>query len=189
VSYAYFTSLPRIREEADLIRIGMASTGNIILGTTSSPRQEITLRVYRESTNNRPATIEAEVPASLIAPPHILYHPMTTDLGPAYYEIVGPEIFRIGLVPGRALQVKQQRVYARKGDLKRFQYVVVGDADTVAGLAAPFDEEETQEVILLELLNQGIDLFDFWQKHANSDQMSGRHPEPRLLGPDQSAGS
>jgi hypothetical protein len=49
----------------------------------------------------------------------------------------------------------------------------MGDAGQVQGLAAPYDEEETEEIMHLELL-EGCDPFAFWIQNANSDQMTGR---------------
>jgi hypothetical protein len=49
------------------------------------------------------------------------------------------------------------------------------------GLAAPYDEEETREVVHVEKLNVGVDLFEFWQANQNSNQVSDRMPEPRTF--------
>jgi hypothetical protein len=34
--------------------------------------------------------------------------------------------------------------------LKRFQYLVMGDALNVSGLAAPYNEEETKDILKIE---------------------------------------
>ena len=54
--------------------------------------------------------------------------------------------------------------------------MVLGDADTEAGLIAPFDEEETKSLLHVEACTKQS-LFDFWRSHANSDQVAGRAPE------------
>ena len=64
---------------------------------------------------------------------------------------------------------------------KIFNYVVLGHAGTLAGLAAPYDEENTDEVMFLEELSPGVDVFSFWQANANSDLVTGRHKEVREL--------
>ena len=63
-----------------------------------------------------------------------------------------------------------------EADRKRFEYMVLGDADTAAGLIAPFDEEETTSLLHIEACTQQS-IFDFWQSHPNSDQVTGRAPE------------
>lgn len=67
--------------------------------------------------------------------------------------------------------------------LKRFDYVVVGYTATITGLAAPYDEEETKEVLHVETFDRGVDLFEFWQANRNSEQVSSRRPEPRRFEP------
>ena len=38
---------------------------------------------------------------------------------------------------------------------KNFQYAIVGDATTVPGLAAPYDEEDTHDIFKIECLDRG----------------------------------
>lgn len=184
VSYVYFTSVPKIRTDADLVRIAMASTGSIQFQTTSGRpvEQVLSLTVYRENTSGRPSTLSVDVPSAALAPPHLLFHSMV-DRNPAYYEVVGPEVFRVGLVSGARLAVPRMVATIRPPDLKPFDYIVVGDAGELAGLAAPYDEEETVQIMHLERLATGPDLFEFWRRNANSDQMTGRAFERRQLGP------
>jgi hypothetical protein len=54
--------------------------------------------------------------------------------------------------------------------------MVLGDADTEAGLIAPFDEEETKSLLHIEACAVQS-LFDFWRSHANSEQVAGRAPD------------
>ena len=179
VAYAYLTSLPQICSEKDLRCIAMASDGVIRFQTTSTrPREEVLeLKVYRESTTGRTDSIPVAVAAALIAPPHLLLHRPVGDT--AYYEVIGPEIYRIGLLPGASLRYIGGIAFASPDLLKRFSYIVVGDAAELAGLAAPYDEEETRQIMHLETLDK-LDFFEFWQAHANTDQM-GRPFEPREL--------
>ena len=119
-----------------------------------------------------------EVPAALLAPPHLYIHPSVYNQ-PAYYKVVGPEIFRIGLNRGAKLPIPFGVASPSAEDLKQFKYVVLGDTSCLEGLAAPYDEEETSQVMRHEPLNAETDLFKFWLTNANTDQMSNRGFEPR----------
>jgi hypothetical protein len=160
----------------------MASNGIIQFQTTSSRRLEqiLDLRVYRENTVGRTSTLEIEVDSAALAPPHLLLHPFVQP-NPAYYEIVNPEIFRVGLIQGAKLAITRKIAIVKSNDLRRFEYIVLGDASEVDGLAAPYDEEDTDQIMHLERLDSGLDLFEFWRANQNSDQMSGRVFERREL--------
>jgi hypothetical protein len=179
VGYSYFTSLHQIRDKADLQRIGMSSDGKFGLQTTSFRPLErvLVLEVYRENTAGRTRSLDVAVPSRLLAPPHLLLHRTGME---AYYEVVGPEIYRVGLLPSSSLPYVDGNVVPDDALLKRFTYIVAGDAAEIDGLAAPYDEEDTEQVMHLELL-EGTDPFEFWLQHANSDQMTGREFEPREL--------
>ena len=184
VSYGYFTTLPRIQNEEDLRLIAMASDGLIQFQTTSERLREevMSLTVYRGDTRDRTAALAFDLPCGLIAPPHLLLHP-PVGAEPAYYEVVSPEIVRVGVVPSAKLRLAGSEVSVEAGNLKRFAYVIIGDAQSVAGLAAPYEEEETRQVTHLEQLGADIDFFTFWLTHQNTDQVSGRLIEPRRLAP------
>ena len=173
VGYAYFTSLSAIKLEGDLRRIAMASDGEIALLPTNSHSQNdaIGIKVYRESTTNRTATLKTAVPASAIASQHVYRH--APHQNPVYYEICHPEILRVGLIPGALLPIAGDRALPVVGDLKAFRYVVLGDADTAEGLTAPYDEENTRELFLVERC-EAESIFDFWRRNANTDLHDGR---------------
>jgi len=175
VAYTYFTTLPRIADERDLHRIAMASDGQIAFQTTSDRLREevLVLKVYRGSTAGRTAPLAFYLPSELISPGHLHLHPMTRA-EPAYYEVVGSEIIRVGLLPGSTLPFVGRSIDSDRATRKRFAYVVLGDASTVSGLAAPYNEEDTQEVTHIERLDQGRDLFEFWLENQNTDQVTGR---------------
>lgn len=183
VAYTYFTSLPHIQSEEDLRRIAMASGGKIELQTTSDRHLEavLSLEVYRGATRDRTATLPFEVPTALIAPPPLFLHPLTA-LQAAYYEVVGPEIVRIGVKTGATLPIKTGAVMRAAGDEKAFSYLVLGDASEIEGLAAPYDEEETKSVVHLEPLADQ-DVFDFWLTHQNEDLVTGRTFEAKAVKP------
>lgn len=185
VAYVYLTSLAKIEHPEDLNRIAMASDGILKFQTTSNrPIEEILeIQVYRESTTGRTNSLEVAVPTRLLAPPHLYYHPFVSS-EPAYYEIVGPEIFRVGLLPGAKLPIQRGLAAPDEKTLKSFEYIVMGDTGNVTGLGSPYDEEDTVQVMHHEKLEQGIDMFDFWLKNANSNQMTRAFPERRDLDPE-----
>jgi hypothetical protein len=162
----------------------MASSGKIAFQTTSNRPAErvLELTVYRESTTGRTSVVNVDVPSSLLAPPHLLLHPQIFG-SPAYYEVVGPEIFRIGVKPGTKVPIPHGLVSPAASELKTFEYIVLGDASELQGLSAPYAEEETEQVMHLERIDGESDLFAFWLNHANSDQVTGRTFEVRRLEP------
>lgn len=180
VGYVYFTSLPAIRDDADLQRIAMSSDAYIYLMPTNGTRRSdaLPLRVYRESTTNRRSTIKISVPACAVASQHLYRHAPLSD--PVYFEVCHPEIYRVGLVPGAALPIECGSVKPVSDTLKHFGYVVLGDADTHQGLKAPYDEDETEEIFIVQSCpNDSI--FDFWKRNANTDQMTGRFFERQVF--------
>ncbi|WP_424982069.1 hypothetical protein [Maritalea sp. S77] len=180
-AYVYLTSLPSIKSEEDLRRIAMSSSGSIQFQTTSDRAVEKTLnlKVYRESTAGRTASLVVNLASKFLSPPHMLIHRPTAE--PTYYEVVGPEIYRVGVKPTKALGYAGGTVVAEPEILKIFDNLVVGDASTVEGLAAPYNEEETEQIVHIEKLDDGLDLFEYWQKHQITDQVSYRQPEPRTF--------
>jgi hypothetical protein len=184
VAYGYFTSLPRIETKQDLQRIAMSSDGEIHLQTTSDRAQEqvLTLKVYRGNTEDRRSPIALHVPSAIIAPAHLYFH-MPPGADPAYYEVVGTEVLRVGVNPNAVLRLSGRDVQVSSSDLRCFDNVILGDASTIAGLSAPFNEEGTLEFTHLEGLDKGVDLFQFWLTHKNTDLVSGRAFEERTFTP------
>lgn len=183
VAYVYLTSLPKVSDEEDLRRIAMASDGEIRFQTSSRRAREkvVSLTVYRESTSGRTTALAVEVPAGLIAPSHLRVH--DGDDGQAYYEVVAPEIYRIGVVPGTALKLADGVGSIDDARLKRFNNVILGEADEARGLAAPYDEDDTEYLMHHEILGSDGDLFRFWLENANTDQISWRSIDPREFAP------
>lgn len=176
VEYAYFTSLRKVASEEDLAKIAMASSGRIGLLPTNatSGRQAIVIEVYRQSTLDRTETLPIAVPASLIASQHIYRHaPMNEAV---YYEVCHPDIYRVGLQPGKVAPLSDGILAVPEAGRKRFEYVVLGDADTAEGLVAPYDEEESRSLFHIEGCREQTFL-EFWRSHANSNQVSWRVPE------------
>jgi hypothetical protein len=114
------------------------------------------------------------VPASLVASQHFYLHAHRYEA--VHYEVCNPDIYRVGLQPGRVAPFHDGTLVVAEEHRKRFEYVVLGDADTSEGLIAPYDEEETRSLFHIEACGQQTFL-DFWRRHANSDQASWRTPE------------
>jgi hypothetical protein len=178
VAYAYFTSLPRITTNADLQEIAMASEGIVGLLPTNgtAPGDIVRIQVYRESTTNRRHAIAIRVPAHAVAPQHIWRHDPRGQ--PTFYEVSKPAIFRVGLEPGTVLPFDNSVVDIAQAKIKRFDYVVLGYADTIEGLRAPYDEEETKAIFKIERCD---DLFAFWRDHANTDQFNPKSIETQTF--------
>lgn len=176
VAYAYFTSLPAIQSDDDLRRIAMASDGKIHLLPTNSnsERDIVTVNVYRQSTCDRRSSMAVYIATDLIAPQHVWRH--APQGLPVYYEVCHPSIARVGLQPGHVLRFSDGHISPASDEIKRFSYVVLGDADDPAGLVAPYDEEHTRSLFLIENCGDQT-FFDFWVKQANTDQFSGRSVE------------
>ena len=185
VAYGYFTTLPHIKNEEDRRFIAMASHGIIEFQTTSNrPIEEVlSLEVYRGNTFDRTSQLGFDVPCEIIAPAHLYLHP-NVGANPAYYEIVGAEILRVGVNPFAKLKISAtSEISVAKSDIKRFDYVILGDAGTLDGLAAAYNEEETKQVAHLEKLNGVTDFFKFWWDNQNTDQVTGRSFEAKRLQP------
>ena len=181
VAHVYFTSLPTIEDDNDLARIAMSRAGQLHFQTTSEheANEILGMTVYRSDTTGRTRTITIEVPASTIAPPQLYYHPAVNGQS-AYYEVIGPEILRVAVNPGAVVPIRDGKTSVAPVDMKAFNYVVTGHAGTREGLLAPYDEEETEEVMFFEDITTE-DVFEFWQRNANSDLFTGRHREVRQV--------
>ncbi|MCW0018235.1 hypothetical protein [Rhizobium sp. BT-226] len=162
----------------------MASNGQISFQTTSFRETEakLTLDVYRGSTKGRTSAVARYVPVDILAAPHLYFH-HSIMLEPAWYEIVSPEIYRVGVTPGARLVLGKDAVGCDRGALKLIDHVALGDTSELSGLAAPYDEETTDQLLHTEMLGEGMDLFQFWRRNANTDQVSGRTPEARVFEP------
>jgi hypothetical protein len=183
VEYVYFTSVPKILDDNDLIKIAMASNGILQLCTTNacSERDVFSIPVYRESTWNRRANLNIWTPLEALAPQHIWFHRPAGEA--AYYEVGNANILRVGIDPGSVLPIVRDRVDINRAALKRFEYVVVGNADTKAGLIAPYNEEDTESVLKIQSCGTK-DPFELWWGQANSDVFGGLSPDYQLFGSD-----
>ena len=118
------------------------------------------------------------IDADLIAPNHLwLHRPMGHPLN---YEVVLPNVFRVGVQPDANLLIDRQEIRIPEQDRKNFNSVIVGNADTYEGLQAPFNEEETKDLAAIEQFAADDEITEFWQQNANSNLFDGRtieHPE------------
>jgi hypothetical protein len=182
VFHLYFTTLPSIQDEADLRRVAMSSTSAINYQTTSDRQKEVavTLPVYEGRVDARGSALRFMVPLGIVAPAHLLHHPLT-QAEPSYYEVVGHEILRVAVQPGVAGEIVGDAIAVATQTLKRFGYVIEGDASGMDGLVEPMREVGTVGMAYIEPLDAGFDLFAFWRANANRDLHSGRVVEGRIL--------
>ena len=147
-------------------------TGLVPTNATYHPNYATMVRIPQQMAADRSRTMPYWIDADLIAPNHLWIHrPMNQ---PAYYEIVYPRVFRIGVQPDAILVIDGQEISVPESDRKLFEYVIVGDADTQEGLQAPYHEEETTDIAAIERLAVDDEIIGFWQRNANSNQFDGR---------------
>ncbi len=188
VAYAYFTPLDKITTDGDLRRIAMAPGGVIQLirdgftlpkvlmpGWEETYKNNILqLPVYPCDPSKREVSIDAWIDSTTLAPQHIYRHDDGTSV---FYELPHSFIQRVGTVPNGNVVFDDKSRISRQQDLKAFDYVVVGDCTTLAGLAAPYDEEDTTHIMKLERVPDGRTLLQFWFDFGNQDLYSGKHVE------------
>jgi hypothetical protein len=186
--YVYFTALDQISCEDDLRCIAMSSDEVIYMivdGFNPPPsispdivahfgKEILPLKVYRGSTKDRTATLKFKIDASTLTPQHLLLH--TGDL-PMWYEVCNPFTHRVGVQPGNMLGFSDGTIERESFPAKTFQYIVVGDASLVEGLAAPFNEETTESIFKIEPPQPGRPLLQLWFDLGNTDLYSPKSPE------------
>lgn len=175
IGYLYLTSLPAITCDEDLSVIAMSSDGRLGFRTdqNESGIPDLILDVYRESTTSRTEVLSYWVDTSLLATQPSYRHQAPGGFG--YHEIVCPFVHRLGVENGTVVQISGNHIVPASPN--NFDYAVVGDATTVPGLAAPYDEEETDEVFKVERLKGGDDIISFWVVNGNTDQYGGKSIE------------
>ena len=175
IAYGYFTSVERIRTEDDLNAISMSSSGLTGFVPTNAPYHPMyasMVPIPHQTAADRARTLALWVDCELLAPNHLWLHkPMDR---PAYYEVVLPKVFRVGLRPGDNLRIVANQVQVAEPSRRIFKYVIVGDADTHLGLQAPFHEEETTQVAAVEQLGADQEIIECWKRLANTNQFVNR---------------
>ena len=130
------------------------------------------VRLPQQMAAHRSRSMPFWIDADFIAPNHLWIHrPMDR---PAYYEVVLPRVFRVGIQPEATLLIDGQKIRVPNQDRKLFEYVIVGNADTQEGLQAPYHEEETTDVAAIERFVADDEIIGFWQRNANTNQFDGR---------------
>lgn len=169
ISYVYFTSIEKIRNEFDLVEIAMSETGAALLLPTNMPPDPtfaLPLSVYRQEARDRNKTFKFWVDVEVIYPSHLWLHIKEGD--PAYYEVVLPKILRIGVKAGVKIPFKGMSLKIASSDQKSFDYVIVGDADTAEGLAAPYNEEETIYLAKVDNVPGDLEIIGRWYQMKNT---------------------
>ena len=186
VGYIYFTAFDRITCDEDLKCIAMSSDEvihllvdgfnppSLLTPAYINAEEMLPLKVYRGSTADRTATLAFEIDSACLASQHLLFH--TGDL-PRWYEVSNPFTQRIGVVPGQTLKFSSRVIERDSYAGKHFDYVVVGDASTVIGLAAPYEEETTESLFKIERVSADSNMLEFWFENGNTDLFSGKAPE------------
>ena len=160
----------------------MSGTAKLPLRLDQSPNDappDLVLDVYRERTENRVKRISLWVPAEDVSPSHFFEHHSQG----VTYEVAHPWIYRVGLQPGATYGFIGNVATPSQDGLKRFDYLVLGDCRTPAGLAAPYDEEVTGEVFQIQDLD-GSTIFEFWRDHHNETLLTGELETQKFLTPD-----
>ena len=98
-----------------------------------------------------------------------------------WFEFATPFIQRVAIAPSTTLRFSTQNIDFTSVDTKRFEYVVIGDATSVDGLAAPYDEEDTTFTLKIERPEMSSDILKFWFDHSNRDLYSGKAIEMQLF--------
>jgi hypothetical protein len=177
----YFTCLPEIVMDHDLNQIAMASDGrmlSIIDGASvpgTIPEQGVgpytdimvEIPVYRESTLNRRATLRLNVDAGFFSPQHILRHDPPEEQ--VFYEITRPFIYRLCLDPGTNWKFDDTNMRGDYSNIRHFDYIVIGRADRITGLGAPFDEEDTTFIAKIQKTEPYDNMIEFWFAEANRE--------------------
>jgi len=179
IAYLYLTSLPAIECVEDLGIIAMSSVGRLEFRTDNNVTgtSDLTLKVYRESTSRRTEVLSYWISAAKLAAQSAYRH--RNDFGSGYHEVVCPFVHRIGVDPHAVVAIDGDHLEPRYP--KKFDYVIVGNATKIDGLAAPYDEEDTNDILKIECISSDADIISFWFDNANSDQFSVKSVEEARL--------
>lgn len=166
ISFLYLTPINLIKFKEDLEKIAMSSNGELafILDQNKLGKiPDLILKVYRESTENRKDSLNYWVNTEYIASQPIYLHSAVFD----YYEVVSPYIHRIGSELGHNVAIKDDTLIPDK--LKNFKYVILGDCTKKEGLQAPYDEENTDQILEIAMIPHDIEILGFWFKNKNTE--------------------
>ncbi|MEP0366218.1 MAG: SEC-C metal-binding domain-containing protein [Cyclobacteriaceae bacterium] len=185
-SFVYFTHIPQIKFDSDLMTVAMAADGNLhytvdsFIPPVNMSKNQLekfkdsiyTAEVYKATAGVRDKTLEFYVPVNLIDAKHIYKHAQHT----VFYEICFPYIHRIRMAPKSVLHFNAEMRVEPESNTISGEYLIVGDATTKDGLAAPFEEEETKFVFKFEDCEDSP-LPEFWIEKSNQDHFSNKEIE------------
>lgn len=169
IAYGYFTSIPKLDNVLHLMEIAMAENGSAYFLPTNAPNDAQlahSLPVYKRYRQDIDRPMRFWVDVEVISPSHLWLHRPRDEA--AYYEVVLPKVFRVGVNPDQTIPIKGTRVNIGCQDCKTFMYVIVGDADTEWGLTAPFHEEETFQLAKIDVIPTGSEIIGTWYEKQNS---------------------
>ncbi len=179
IGYVYFTPIVEINTEKDLQRIGMSPQKvlHFLRDNVQIPRiissnwretklaeDILELSVYWSAPEERRETICVYVDASTLAPQHAWWH----KVKPSWYEVAFSDILRVGIKPGKTLPISSEWMTAPDKDtIKQFNYIILGDAGTLEGLAAPTSEDTTTHKFKIHNLSESP--LKFWFNNSNQN--------------------
>ncbi|MGJ8626272.1 MAG: hypothetical protein ACSHXB_04855 [Sulfitobacter sp.] len=169
IGYCYFTSIPKIQSELHLREVAMSAMGVAHFLPTNAPYSAdfaSALPVPKRTPKDMDRSLGFWVDLETISPSHIWLHRPWSR--PAYYEVVLPRVFRLGVNPGYHLPLVGKRVAITPVEAKLLKYVVVGDASSPKGLAAPYSEEETLLLAKIDEIAKGCEIIGRWNEKQNS---------------------
>lgn len=182
--FIYFTHIPHIKYDSDLIPMAMSKEGNLNYMIDSFVQPTIidsnyrntykdsiyTAKVYRSTTKDRNNPLSFFVPIETIDIKHVYMH---NQDGSIFYETCFPYIHRIKTLCNGSLIFDDKSIIRASNDIVYSDYSIIGDATVVEGLAAPFEEEETKFIFKFE--DCGITpILEFWFNNSNSDLFSDK---------------
>jgi hypothetical protein len=178
IGYVYFTCIERIQHELHLQEIAMSSSGVAHFLPTNSPNSSQFTRaitVPQQNVVNLRKRLRFWVDTEMISPSHVwLHRPMKQS---AYYEVVLPKVFRVGVQPNNTIPFTRRRLSVPDKSRKILPYVIVGDADSDVGLIAPYHEEETLQIAKVDMIPDGLEIIQQWYKHQNTLLFNNIHVE------------
>lgn len=188
VGYVYFTPIDRLLDNTDLNAIAMSNKGEILLlkdgvnlpgrltadWVKQNSQNILRYPVYTPDLSKKESTVGVWVDAATLAPMHLHRHEGSNA---AFYALALPFVQRIGTQPGGRVSFDNDMCVHYSPELRAFEYIVVGDCTTLDGLSAPYEEEDTKQIMKIECVPEGVCLLDFWFSEGNRDHFRHRHLE------------
>ncbi|MBC7451249.1 MAG: SEC-C domain-containing protein [Cytophagales bacterium] len=184
-NFLYFTHIPEIKYDSDLITVAMSKDGRMDyqIDSFNPPRpmpenfREVyedyiyTAQVYRSTSSDRNCTIEFDIPIESIDLKHLYLHNQGKDF---FYEVCFPYIHRIKSQPKSIIYFNNKFAIENKPPIIHSDYAIVGDTGFKDGLASPFEEEDTTFIFKIEDCGDQT-IHEYWFTHFNTDLFSGKN--------------